>query len=216
MSYTLTTDIYADIANARIVKSLNSTEQFDVSQLYQYDVLQFRLFPVVFSVGSVVAPFYTLIDLTALALKIIVGTREGSKVEYAKQDTWTKQTTADADGLSGYFYGALNLNTVPLNTAIGTSSGVEAYFQVAMGDTGNWRTAFCGLVRINAVPENAAGSNEAPAGETVYLAMQDALELFVRWQNNPAGRSLTLFSEDGTHARALGVRNDGTPQDDII
>lgn len=211
-------EIWNDLLNNRLVQGLNSNEAFRFGTLYQGSKLSIRYFPILPILGAIQAPFYKKVDLSNLTLEIAVGPRAGTESLKAFQGTWTKQTGPDSEGVSGYMYADLDLNTSDLNTAIGTLDTYSTYLEARLSESGVKRVTYQTDLIITSVVmgPGAAGSLPTPAAE--YFTKAEMLELFVSWDNTRVqsrGKAVRFASGDGTATRTLGVNNDKSPQDDL-
>jgi hypothetical protein len=214
--------LYLDISlpQGRLIKGLTDAAPFVLGPFYQGQLLKLRVYPVTVS-GSAVAPTISKVSLTNLDLQVAVGPRAGSEAIKASQYTWTKQSSADTDGESGYFYADLNLNTTDLNTAIGTADTYATYFEFLISRSGgSYTPAHQVAVNILAVVKDPGGAASNPTPAVEYFTKAQVLELFVLWDNRTRsannGRSIITVSPDGTHTReSVGVDNDGAPTDNL-
>jgi hypothetical protein len=208
-----TIDIYNDVQNNVLYGSANASRPLVIPDLYQYGTLQLRWYPVR-PTYSVLPPFFSNVDLDQLTLKMAIGPRAGAESPISAQYTWTKAYTSGASG-PGYMYANLDLNTTEVNTAIGTSDSITSYFEITMSEDGVPRVVYQTPVRIISAVTPPGSASSLPTPAASYLSREECMELFVKWANNQAGKTITLTSPDGTRDRIIGVRNDGSAQDDF-
>lgn len=212
-------DIYNDILNNKLVLGINSQQPFTFGNLFQGSKLSIRYFPVLPIVGAVTGTFFRKVPLDNLTLEIAVGQRAGAESLEAFQGTWTPQTGPDAEGVSGYFHGILDLNMAPLNSAIGSLSEYNTFFEIRLAENGDKRPTYQQQITITAVVlgPGAAGSLPTPAASYYTKAEIDAL--CVKWDNtgvSSRGKAIKLSSPNGTRKRIMGSNNDGSARDDLI
>lgn len=212
--------LYLDLSlpQGRLIKGLSDPAPFTLGPFYQGQLLSLRVFPV--TVSGSVNQVVSQVSLTNLELWVAVGPRAGAEAIKAAQYTFAKQTVPDAEGLSGYFYADLDLNTTDLNTAIGTSDTYTTYFEFLIARGANTHRP------VHNVPVNIiarvrdVGAASLPTPAASYLTADQCYSLFVLWNNalRPAnnGRSIKILSPDGSHTRESGgVDNDGSPTDNL-
>ena len=135
-----------------------------------------------------------------------------ARVELAKTLPvgWTPNTSENS--LSGQ----INLYTAPMIALFDpTTPGVfniqcigEIKFVLSDGTYGMQFPIFVDKSLIE-------GAISQPVPSSSYLTRDEAMALFVKYVNNPDGATCTLTSPDGLHDRIIGVRNDGSAQDDL-
>jgi hypothetical protein len=201
-------ELYVDVIGHRVVKSLNSQDAFQINPVFQGSILQLRVYPVRPTPRNS-APFFTKEDISNLSLRIMLGARGGGENILAAQYTWAKNNA------EGYFYADLNLNTAPMNAAIGASEVFTTYFEIALGNGGIYRTVAQFQVQILATVKDPDGAPVEVPGLGPYLTAADAAAIFVKRRSDP-GETITLVSPDGSRERILGCNDDGSAQDDVI
>ena len=211
-------ELWNDILNNRLVQGIKSTTEFKFGTLFQGSKLSIRYFPVLPILGAIQPDYFKKVNLSNLTLEIAVGPRAGTESLLAFQDVWTKQTGPDSDGVSGYMYADLDLNTSALNTAIGTSDTYSTFFEIRLSESGVKRVTYQLGLNITSVVigPGAAGSLPTPAQQ--YYTKAEIDELVVKWDNTVVqsrGKAVRLSSPDGTATRTLGVNDDKSPQDDL-
>jgi hypothetical protein len=220
-------DLYIDVQSlpGRLVGGLTGGNPPVLTSLHQGSRLPLRIFPVkptgLISSGST----YTAISVSDFsAIKIAVGPRAGTGSPYAQAGAgtsyaFTAQTSADADGLSNYFYGELNLNTTELNSAVGTAESIQAYLEVHLAIAGAYRVVYQVPVIIAASVIPVSGSVSLPTAASEYLTRDEIFALFVAWDSSAVtanrGRNIILLSPDGASTRELGVDDAKTPVDNL-
>jgi hypothetical protein len=175
---------------------------------YKYSRIPFVIVPVErcfpWGLGN-----YSRTDITGLTLKASAFSTLNTSTPEAEQATWTKDSTLGVMTFTGY----LDLNTTPFNNAVAaadTPSGTIK-FQLELSDSGG----IIGRVRKNIiVKQGTAIATTSPDPLIRYLTMAEAEGLFAKL-NNRAGETMTFVSPDGTITRVIGIRNDGTPMDDV-
>lgn len=216
-------DLYLDISTpqGRLVKSLNDASSPAFGPFYQGALLNLRIFPVVPTGAGALPPFYSKVPLANLNLYVVVGPAAGSESIKAAQYVWSKQTSNDSEGVSGYFYSdGLDLNTTDMNTAIGSNPNylTKIEFLLQRG-SGNFTAVFQADITILAAVKDPGSAASNPTPALSYLTKDECLNLFVMWDNRlraaNAGKAPILVSPDGSHTRELGVDNDGAPTDNL-
>ena len=145
------------------------------------------------------------VDITDVSLRMMINDSLDDATPLVEQSTWTKNTSNQT------FSGNLPLNTAGMNLYMG-SADKTPYFEIEITDTNGARvkvlTEICNvIVGIGQV----ASTSPDPLKE--YYTKDEVLGLFMP-RRGGAGETITLISPDGTHERVLGMRDDGTPQDD--
>lgn len=218
-------EIYLDLSiiTGRACKPIDNQplSTLTIGPFYQGSLIPMRVYPVVATGNQINAPYFSKLDLTNLDFQLVLGPRAGTENILAAQYTWSKQTAADSEGKSGYFYANLDLNTSALNTAIGSSDQyTSAYLEFRISRAG---AAYSPVHQVNptilSVVKDPTSSSSVPTPTPSYLTRDECLNLFVMWNNTIAaggannGRNIILASPDGTRQRELGVSNDGSPID---
>lgn len=213
-------ELYNDIVNNRLVQGINSNSAFTFGTLFQGSTLSIRYFPLVPIWGAVTAPFYKKVSLANItALEMALGPRAGAESLLAYQGTWTAQSAADSDGVSGYMYADFDLNVSALNTAIGNSdSAYSTYFEIRLSESGKMRPTYQTSIGITPVVLGPGAAGSAPTPAASYFTKEEAMNLFVKWYNGDLasrGKGITLFSPDGASTREIGVNNDKSAKDEL-
>jgi hypothetical protein len=213
--------IYLDLSTPQgaLVRGLGDRSPVALGPFYQGQLLRLRVFPVI-PTGSILStPYYSSLPLANLDLQAAVGPRAGAQAILAAQYVWTKQTVPDTDGLSGYFYADLDLNTVAMNAAVGTLDSLATYFELLISRAGaNFATVSQSSITILAVVKDPGAAASIPVPTASYLTRDECYNLFVMFDNRlraaNAGRSIITVSPDSAHTReGLGIDNDGNPTD---
>lgn len=215
--------IYLDLSTPQgaLVRGLSDRNPVALGPFYQGQLLKLRVFPVIPTGNQIAGPFYSLVPLDNFDLQVAIGPRAGAQAIIAAQYVWTKQTVADAEGLSGYFYADLNLNTAEANAAIGTNDQLATYFELLLSRAGaNFAPVHQAQITILAVVKDPGAAASIPTPAPAYLTAAECYNLFVLFDNRlraaNAGRVPIFVSPDGAHTReAPGVDNDGNPTDNL-
>jgi hypothetical protein len=215
--------LYVDLSvpQGRLVTNLNNAAAPVFGPFYQGQLLQLRIFPVVPTGNRVLRPLYSLVALDNLDCQVVVGPAAGAEAIKAAQYVWNKQQVPDAEGLSGYFYADLDLNTNELNTVVGTNATIATQFEIRFSrGAGNFTPVYQTDITIRAVVKDPAGAASIPTPTPSYLTREECFNLFVMWDNRlraaNAGRSIITTSPDQNHTREFGgVDNDGAPTDNL-
>lgn len=215
--------LYLDLSSPQgaLVQGLGNRSAFVLGPFYQGSLLNFRVYPVVPTGNTAIAPFYSLVPLTALDMQMVVGPAAGAEAIKAAQYTWAKQSVPDSDGASGYFYASLDLNTSELNTLVSTSASISTQFEILLSRSGgDFAPVFQIDITIKAVVKTPGGAASIPTPTPSYLTADQCYNLFVMWDNRlraaNAGRSILTTSPDQSHTReSAGVDNDGSPTDNL-
>lgn len=144
------------------------------------------------------------VDITDLALKVTIDNVLDTAAPKVEQASWTKDTSDMT------FSAVLDLNTTPFNTYVGTSDGLTPYFQIeATGTTFNAKhRRTCTIQQSLTQPTTVS-----PDPTKVYPTLDEITGMFLPRVVGP-GESLILQDANGQVLRVIGVRTDGTPQDD--
>lgn len=210
-----TLDLYNDTVNGTLVLGLSDRAPLQLSEFYQGSKIQVRYYPIKPIEARVIAPFYTNLDLDQLTLEIAIGARAGAEDLLAYQGTWSKQYNSGSSG-AGYMHATLDLNTSEMNTEIGSSDAITSHLEIKLSESGVARVVYQRPIRINSVVLGPSGAASLPTPTAEYFTKAEIMELMARLGVNPAGRTITLSSPDNSKFRIIGVRNDGSAQDDLI
>lgn len=207
-------EVFNDVTNGELVVGLSDSTQFaGLAGATQGDQLYIEYTPVK-PIGSV-APFYAPLDITPLTLGIYIGPRAGAEALLAANEAWTPQVGPDANGKSQYFFGVVDLNTVPMNAAIGNNDSISTWLEIRLSESGNTRVVYEAPFIVAAAVRKPAGL-ALPLPATSYLTRDECIALFVQFVNNAPGKTLEFTSPDGTAKRILGVNNDKSALDDLV
>jgi len=211
-----TLELFCDVDNNRLVRSLNSQEAYEFQGFYQGSQLPIKFTPVR-SKNTPYAPFFTKVPIDPISLQIAIGPRAGAEATLAKQYTWSK--VYDPGGSTGYLSAILDLNTTEINTALATADTFPTYFEIRMAEDGIARVVFQKPITLYAVVIGPVGNDAVPVPANQFMTSAEILALmnqFVRFTNNPPGATITLTSELSAAQRILGARDDGSAQDDMV
>lgn len=209
-----TINLFLDVENKLLVTSLTNASPFrGLATAYQYAYYNFQVTPVRPN-GNVTGTLYTKLDLDNLTLKMGIGARAGGEdlLAYTAPGSWTKNYDSGASG-PGYFSGAFDLNTTEMNTAVGSSDSISSFFEIQLGDSGNYRTAYNSAITIYATVMTSGAAASLPTVADQYYTKEEIAGLFVKLYGS---ETVTLVSPDGTRFRTLGIDNDGNAIDDLI
>lgn len=209
-----TINLFLDVENKLLVTSLTNASPFrGLSTAYQYAYYNFQVTPVRPN-GNVTGTLYTKLDLDNLTLKMGIGARAGgeSLLAYTAPGSWTKNYDSGSSG-PGYFSGAFDLNTTEMNTAMGSSDSISSYFEIQLGDSSNYRTAYNAAITIYATVMTSGAAASLPTAAEQYYTKTETAGLFAKLYGS---ETITLVSPDGTRFRTLGIDNDGNAIDDLI
>jgi len=206
--------IYLDAFNRRLPLTLTNQAAFTgLANAYQYGKIKFRIYPVRPN-GNVTGTLYSVLDLDNLTLKMGIGAKAGGEdlLAYTAPGSWSKVYDSGASG-PGYFSGELDLNTTEMNTAIGSASSVSSFFEIQLGDSSDYRTAYSAAITVNATVMTSGAAASLPTAAAEYYTKEEVAGLFAKLYGS---ETITLQSPDGTRFRTLGVDNDGNAIDDLI
>jgi hypothetical protein len=147
---------------------------------------------------------FARVDITALALSASISSTLDNATPEAEQTSWTKDTT------NMTFSGTLELNTAPMNGFIGSSDSLTAYFQLKI--TGS-EGAEPFRRTVNLKQSATKPATTAPDAIKIYPTLDEVLGMCLPRVLGP-GESLVLQDGNSQVLRVIGVRLDGTPQDD--
>lgn len=206
--------LYLDIANRQLPLSLANSAQFTgLNNAFQYALINFRIYPVRPN-GRITGSIYSVLDLDNLTIKMGIGAKAGSEslLAYTAPEDFTKVYDSGSAG-PGYFSGSLDLNTTEMNAAISTAASISSFFEIQIGDSADYRTAYSSAITINATVMTGGAAAATPTPVEEYYTKAETSGLFVP---RSGSETITLVSPDGTWHRILGVDNDGNAIDDLI
>ena len=185
--------LFFDVTSKRLVNSLTNSGFFRLPPLYTEDTLDIELMVVKRS-SYAKAPFFSVVDIANYALVISVGVAGTVR---ASQNVWTKN---DANNL---FSGQLPLDTAGINAL---ANGTEQIFEIRLFDG----TSYTRGQEICTINKSVAlsGALAVVAGDTA-LGKIEASEIYMPYEL-PAGRGITLVSDDGNKKTLLYLDDDGT------
>lgn len=179
------------------------------------DVLTFRRQEIIPFEVVIVEPdptrgpsFFRRVDITDVTLEMAINDalQDDTPLAHTPGASWSKNTSTNT------FTGSLDLNTSAMNTYI--DGDKTAYFEIRLTTGGGDRvpviTETCNLKK-----GVLTTTTTSPDPAKMYLTYEEMVGLFVP-RILGAGETITLKSPDGTKERILGVRDDGTTQDDSI
>lgn len=209
-------EVYFDVVNNRLVKGLNSNEQF-VLKWFQGMNVPLKCFPVAPTGNTAQAPFYKKIYTAGQSFELAVGPAAGAEDIKAAQYTWTAVSVADSDGLSGYFNGSIDLNTVAMNAAVAALDKYTTIAEFRLFASGVLQFIVQAPVDIVAVVKDPGSASSTPTPAANYMTVEQAFETFVAWDNRVraqnAGRNILLVSPDTHSLREIGAGNDQSAVD---
>lgn len=188
--------LYFDLASQRLVNSLNNSGQFVLPDIHQEDSLAIDL-SVVNRINFATPPYFSLVNIANYALQIAIGT---PGVVNASQNVWTTNSE------NTVFSGVVQLDTAGINAL---ADGASQIFEVRLLNLTNYYRGHFS-VRYRKSVAVVAGSLATPPGDTA-LGKIEASEMYMPYEL-PAGRGITLVSEDGLQKQLLYLDNDGTPR----
>lgn len=144
------------------------------------------------------------VDITDLSLKVVINDSLDDATPLVQQTTWTKNTGDST------FTGYLDLNTGTMNTYMG-SADKTPYFEIEITDSGGGRVKVL-TEPCDVIVGVAQVTTTSPDPSQVYYTAAEIEGMFMRRILGP-GETLTLQNNVGGQ-RILGLRDDGTPQDD--
>jgi len=206
--------LYLDVENKALVTSLTNSSSFrGLATAYQYAYFNFYVVPVRPN-GNITGTIYEKLDLDNLTIKMAIGARAGGEdlLAYTAPGSWTKVYDSGSSG-PGYFSGAFDLNTTELNTAMGSSDSISSFFEIQLGDSSNYRTAYNAGITIYATVMTSGSAATLPTTADQFYTKEEVAGLFAKLYGS---ETITLQSPDGTRFRTLGIDNDGNAIDDLI
>jgi hypothetical protein len=128
-------DLFIDIRSqpGRLVGGFYGGTSPAFREFFEYSELSLRVFPVLPTGLITGAQFAVLPDATFAdvnGLQLAIGARAGEVTPWVEALTWTKQTTADADGRKNYLYATVSLDTSELLAALGSASSITGYLEI--------------------------------------------------------------------------------------
>lgn len=198
-----------DKVNRWAIQSLTKPDILTYDEVFQGERTNYQIY---IAEPSYSEPPYVLVAIDNLTLYFVVGKRFGSEEILVAQYTWSKDTT------NRFFYAEVNYNTSELNTkvdALTTDTYYSTYLEILLGDSGIYRPIYQKILKVNPVVKTPGAALAAPAANLTPLTLEDANNLFLKKISAP-GDTWTAYSPDGTRGRVLGIRNDGSKQDDVL
>lgn len=147
---------------------------------------------------------YQRVDITDLALKVTIDSALDVASPKVEQASWTKDTS------NMTFSAVVDLNTTPFNNYVGSNDALEPYFQIEVTGTSlnaKFRRT-CKIFQSLTQPTTVS-----PDPTKIYPTLDEIQGMFLPRVLGP-GESLVLQDANGQVLRVIGVRTDGTPQDD--
>ena len=153
---------------------------------------------------------FTKVDMSAFSLHMLIGAApkgDGSVASVTSLTAWTW----DAANLK--FTGSVPFNVSGVDTLIGATGSIQAYFEINTSQAGALIPVLSGTFALNALLDGVASSNPSPVAS--YLTTNDSKALFTLRVGEPGFR-LRLTSPGSIYGRELGVADDGSAIDNII
>lgn len=151
-------------------------------------------------VGRGPAAVYSILTPSSLGLKVGLGI-DGT--------AYALQTSFSASG--NYLEGSLDCNVSAFETAV--NAGTTISLEIELSEGGKFKTVYKKAVTCRKGVITTGATTPLPADSYYTKAEIDAMVAFL---SNSAGKTITLTSPDGTRQRIIGVRDDGSTQDDVI
>ncbi len=207
-------DVYVDLRNRKLVSGQNVAAiggggDWTFPKVWHNENLNIRWhFLQQNTVGDLKNP-NSLVPVSGAALTVTVFDITG-----ATPLASTLPVDWHVDAGSNTLYGELDLNTGPMGTAFsGSTVTIQAYLELQLV-LADGLYAFRFVITIDkSFIAAAAPASITPAG---YMTREEVLAMFVKYFGNADGLTITLLSPDGSHQRIIGVRDDGSAQDDIV
>lgn len=123
------------------------------------------------------------------------------------------QTSWNYDAANNVITGLLNLYQSAMITAIGSSATLACRILVKLVTASDGTYIVTNNLTVNLDP--IASGVPAPSPAASYYTKEEMDARYLK-KVSDAGDVWTSKSPDGTHQRILGVRNDGSAQDDVV
>ena len=203
-------NVLNDISNKKLVVNSTSGEDFILPAFYPEDKISWtvQLLEVNPS-GGQRAP-YSVIDATGKELTIKIGNlADGVIVASALPGAFAVINQA--------FSGYLELNTVNMVAAMSGQTSITRTIEFQIGDVDS--VTMTTLQKTVTIKKELITSGSPTAIPNVRYYTSDEIDaMFVRFDNSSVasrGRTVTLYSPDGTALRQIGVNNDKSALDNL-
>ena len=200
-------DVFVDLLNRRFTQGVRGGEWVFPVPFHTDNLgLRFR-----FGVGNYGGDLYnplTHVSISGAALTVTVYKADFTVL--ASTSTFTADTTQNT------LTGTLNLYTAAMITAMASvtvPAKLTTYLEIVLllADSTQWVHRVDSFQIAKAI---TTGAIVAPSPSDVYLTQAQMDARYLK-KLSDAGDTWTTKSPDGTKTRILGVRNDGSAQDDI-
>jgi hypothetical protein len=199
-------NLWVDLQGSRFINGIRDASAFSWGPIYHNENLNLALRFLKTNQDGALADRsnpMSLVNISGAALTVKVWNSAGDTL-LAQQTVWV------VDGGNSILSGALDLYTVPMIAAIGSSASITTKLEITLVlSDGTYTIRNDSLTIYRAF--NITGT-PAPAPGTNWLTLEQALGIFLR-QVNEAGVTLTLTSPDGTKQRVLGIDDYGSGTD---
>lgn len=205
--------LFIDIKNRRLVTSLTSPGEFRLPALIQGEVINFQVF-FVQPTGNPVAPLeYVDFSGSTLEIGICGGTGQPTGTLDDPDPTTAAYQNVFSEITNG-FSGQLDLRTQEIADLIGSGSSKSSTFEVELTPPAENGIKYLQTpVTIKAAVIEPGSTVPQPKGD--YLLKTEAEAGYVKKVGDD-GDTIIMTSPNGRYQRILGVRDDGSRQDDVI
>ena len=203
--------LFIDVVNKKLVRSRTDQTIAALSPIYFSTKLDMQLFPLEPNPSFNVEPLvpYNSFDWSSYAISVEVGVAD------AESATTPAAVTTTFSNISGGKSGELDLNTAGIQALLaGGISEIQTNFEIKATPPGGFPDVVIQqAITLKGVVLDTGGT--PPASLPDYILRSEALASFVKKVGLP-GETVTFTSPNGLFLRILGVRDDGSRQDDII
>lgn len=166
-------------------------------------------------VGLQVSSPFSYLDFSGGTLKVGICGGNGLPTGTANDPTPTVIAFQDTfSEIPNGFSGELTLNTAAVATFIGTLSERASTLEVELTPAAGDPVKYLQIPVILKAAVIESGST-VPTPTASYMTRNESLAAFVKQIGLP-GETVQFTSPNGIYGRILGVRDDGTRQDDVI
>lgn len=209
-------DLFLDIGGAgssvsgqpRLVRGILDSSTYTIPLPYHADKLNIAIRALVRNPDSTASAPYSYVDLSSCTVTFKIWDATGTTV-LASQSTWTADGTTKLKAQLDLY----TTDMIAAMAAVGVKETLSTIMEIVLTFSDGIYTYRNNDFRIGR-SLNTSGSGVAVTAERV-MTWSEANAIFVKWIDNEPGKAITLKNSDSTYERIIGVRTDGSAQDDI-
>jgi hypothetical protein len=209
-------DLFIDIGGAgssvngqpRLVRGILDSSTYTFPLPYHGDKLNIAIRALTRNPDATASAPYSYINVSSCTITFKIWNADGDTV-LASQSSWTLEGTT-------ILKAQLDLYTTEMIAAmvdVGVKETLSTIIEIVLTFSDGIYTYRNNDFRIGR-SLNTSGSGVATTTERV-MTWAEANALFVKWIDNEPGKAITLENSDSTYERIIGVRTDGSAQDDV-